>query len=95
MAKVIIFDLGGTYFTHGTAITIERCAPLVSSKAKLADVLEHKEGYAYRVGKLSKREFWAKAKQKLKIDPRTAALWVRNDELECHVNTLLLTDQAN
>jgi len=71
--KFIICDLGGVYFVDGTSIALEKIKKLVKADEKLVDELFRespgKEGYLFRIGKLSSGEFWRIVSEKLKIGP--------------------------
>ena len=57
-------DLGGVYFTSGTASLINEVAQIVSApKARIREIFsasggQAKEGLAYRQGKYTRDEFW-------------------------------------
>lgn len=69
--KFIILDLGGVYFTDGTAIALKKIKKLVKADEIVVDELFKeslgKEGYLFRIGKLSSEEFWKIVSEKLSI----------------------------
>lgn len=76
MIKAIVFDLGGVYFTDGTTIARQKIYKMVGVPKSTVDEVfrgrKGKEGQLYRKGKLTKAEFWRRARRKLKIDSATA-----------------------
>lgn len=75
MIKAIVLDLGGVYFTDGTIIALKKIYKLVDAPKKSVDEVfkasPHKEGFLYRTGKLTGKEFWELASKKLNLDRRT------------------------
>ena len=69
--KFIICDLGGVYFTDGTTIGLQKIKQIVKGKDNIIDELFRespgKEGYLFRIGKLSSEEFWKIVSEKLDI----------------------------
>ena len=72
--KVIVFDLGGVYFTDGTSIAVKKIRKLVNVSPEKVDETfrdsPNKEGSQYRLGNLTKEKFWKIAKEKLNLNPR-------------------------
>jgi len=71
MIKEIIFDLGGVYFESRTKESKNEFFHQFSvSQLIIDEIFENyplKEGYKYRIGKISKENFWRAAKRKLQI----------------------------
>ena len=69
--KFIVLDLGGVYFTDGTTIGLRKIKQIVNGKDKIIDELfresPEKEGYLFRIGRLSSEEFWKIVSEKLGI----------------------------
>ena len=64
MIKTVICDLGGVYFTDGSAEAIERISAIHHiSIGKVRDVLMGGLGSRYRLGEVSAAEFWDGAMQ--------------------------------
>ncbi len=64
MIKTVICDLGGVYFTDGSARAIERISAAYDIAAdRVSDVLMGDLGSRYRFGEISVAEFWDGAKQ--------------------------------
>ena len=76
MIKTIVFDLGGVYFTLGTRIALpELYKRIEAPQEKIREVFtghNKKEGWLFRKGKITKEEFWERAKRKLNIDGEKA-----------------------
>ncbi|MFH1582684.1 MAG: HAD-IA family hydrolase [bacterium] len=72
--KVIILDFGGTFFTAGTGIAIDKAAnKLGLPKSKIELILRDKgDGALYRLGKIDAKTFWDRAKKKFDINSRQA-----------------------
>jgi HAD superfamily hydrolase (TIGR01509 family) len=75
MAKTIIFDLGGVYFSDGTKNAIK----IISEKYNISlkdvqNALKGDSGTKYRTGHITANEFWNEAKKLWNID-------VPNEEL--------------
>lgn len=74
--KAIIFDLGGVYFTDGS----ENFANYVhkkygNSKSKVLNAIRSSEPATnYRIGKISKEEYWKKVLEILKINENPKVL---------------------
>lgn len=71
MAKVVIFDLGGVYFTDGREIASKKIAKKFNLNPKLvADVMAVSSdfGKQYRRGDITYEEFWEAVKKILYID---------------------------
>jgi HAD superfamily hydrolase (TIGR01509 family) len=71
-------DLGGVYFTDGTKIALEKMRKIVKASDRdfysIFKSLEYKEeGWLYRKGMMTREEFWARAKKKLKINDQQAS----------------------
>jgi putative hydrolase of the HAD superfamily len=81
--KAIICDWGGVFLKAGTGIALKRIYKIVNSpKRKVNEIFAghfKKEGWLYRRGKLTKREFWKAAIKKLninkKIIPKLQKTW--------------------
>jgi HAD superfamily hydrolase (TIGR01509 family) len=75
----VIFDLGGVYFTDGTAAFIEKMERLYGvPKARVKEIVSGDLGTKYRTGTLTPAEFWRKAKAHWQCDietPVLAKLW--------------------
>ncbi len=80
MIKTVIFDLGGVYFTDGTAEAIEKIGAAYRLPGeKVAEVLKGELGTQYRVGSLTAEEFWERAKERwgLQVPPgELSAIWL-------------------
>jgi len=74
--KYILIDFGGTFFTHGTPIAMNKFADILGiSERKAGSVLRGSPGnlaLAYRLGKVNAKTFWDGAKKELGIDSRMA-----------------------
>lgn len=72
MTKIIVVDLGGVYFDDGTSIAIEKVHRLLGvPKEKVEEVLKSspkKEGWLYRLGKITLDEFTEAGAKKLGVD---------------------------
>lgn len=65
MIKAIVFDLGGVFFSINYQSEYKRLIkefPNISPK-KISSIISGKLGNQYRLGKITKREFWKKAKK--------------------------------
>ncbi len=76
MIKVIVFDLGGVYFSDGTKIALEKISSLLNvSKERLEQLFHGKEGFLgglfYR-GKIEAGDFWKKVSEELGISSSEA-----------------------
>ena len=84
MIKTVIFDLGGVYFTDGSARAIEQISATHGlSEESVRDVLMGDLGTRYRTGEIAAGEFWdgALGAWKLKVPAdRLAALWLQTYE---------------
>ncbi len=68
MIKAIIFDLGGVLFTNGTKRFIEIIAKEHNlDKERTKNVMEGEIGSLYRVGKITRDEFWQRLLKELEI----------------------------
>ena len=80
MIKTVICDLGGVYFTDGSARAIERISAAYDIAAdRVSDVLMGDLGSRYRFGEISVAEFWDGAKQDWNLQVPTdqiANLWL-------------------
>ncbi len=80
MIKTVICDLGGVYFTDGSARAIERISAAYDIAAdKVRDVLMGDLGSRYRFGEISVAEFWDGAKQSWNLQVPTneiANVWL-------------------
>lgn len=64
MIKIIIVDLGGVYFKHGTRLFLIKIRKLIDAPyKKISEIFESSngDGLQYRRGKLTKEEFWKRA----------------------------------
>ena len=81
MIKTVICDLGGVYFTDGSARAIERISAAYDIAAdRVSDVLMGYLGSRYRFGEISVAEFWDGAKLDWNLQVPTdqiANLWLR------------------
>jgi len=72
MIKTILIDLGGVYFEEGTGKATKEIYKLIHKPNQVIDEVfksePRKEGFLYRKGKMTKQEFWNKAKEKLGVD---------------------------
>lgn len=72
MIKTIVFDLGGVYFKQGTRIALPKIYKFANvPKEKVDEFFKSypkKEGWMYRRGKITKKEFWKAAVKKLEIN---------------------------
>ena len=72
MIKVIIFDLGGVYFTDGTSVALKKIKKILKADEKRIDEIFRespgKEGMDYRLGKLKQNEFWKIAEKDLNLN---------------------------
>jgi glucose-1-phosphatase len=66
--RTAIFDLGGVYFTDGTAQFIDRVSCKFGiPKQPIAAIAEGSLGTEYRIGAISKEQFWAALQEALNI----------------------------
>ena len=77
MIKVIVIDMGGVCFELGTDRAVEKMYCLIDApKEKIDEIFKgghhRQEGYLYRRGKITHREFWDAAIRKLGIRPELA-----------------------
>ena len=81
MIKTVISDLGGVYFTDGSARAIERIGATHDIHAdKVREVLMGDLGSRYRIGEISAAEFWDRAKESWDLQISTdeiASVWLR------------------
>ncbi len=81
MIKTVICDLGGVYFTDGSARAIERISAAYDIEVdRVSDVLMGELGSRYRFGEVTVAEFWAGAIQSwgLKISTaEIAPIWLQ------------------
>lgn len=72
--KAIIIDFGGTFFTAGTEIAIDRVAKkLRLPRRNIELILRGKRfGALYKLGKIDAKTFWDRAKKTLNIDSEKA-----------------------
>ena len=64
MIKTVICDLGGVYFTDGSARAIERISATYEiATDQVSDVLMGELGSRYRCGEIKAAQFWDRAKQ--------------------------------
>ena len=64
MIKTLICDLGGVYFTDGSARAIERISATYEvATDQVSDVLMGELGSRYRCGEIKAAQFWDRAKQ--------------------------------
>lgn len=75
--KFVILDLGGVYFTDGTSLALERIEGISHYDKRTVDELfkeaPGKEGYLFRIGKLSSGEFWDAVSERLGISKGDAS----------------------
>lgn len=73
MIKVILFDLGGVLFTHGTTMLSEYIAKKHGKNPKdVYQLLNYSDiGNDYREGKITRDEFWNSFKHDLDIEDDT------------------------
>lgn len=86
MIKVILFDLGGVLFTNGTKAFVEYTSKKYKiDKEKIKNIVDKGEiPDAYREGRISRDEFWAKVKQELNLPEDIETLereWINRYEL--------------
>lgn len=85
MVKVIIFDLGGVLFTDGTTVFVKKIMLRYGvDEATVRDVLDGELGSSYREGKISREEFWRRAKETLGLREdmeRLETEWIESYEL--------------
>lgn len=75
MIKTIIFDLGGVYFSDGTAEAIQEIAYLYNIDTEaVKSVLKGELGTQYRVGAITAKQFWDGAKSMWNIETENAEL---------------------
>ena len=81
MIKTVICDLGGVYFTDGSAQAIQRISAAYDLPAdRVRDVLMGDPGSRYRRGRISAAEFWDGAKESWDLRVSTneiASVWLR------------------
>jgi FMN phosphatase YigB (HAD superfamily) len=70
MINVIIFDLGGVYFTDGTSIAIEKASKLLTRK-KATYIFKGRDALLYRRGTINRKEFWKRIGKYLNTDEKT------------------------
>ena len=74
MIKAVIFDLGGVYFTNGTVIAVNTLENMLDVPKRIIFRFfaseQGKEGYLYRLGKISEMEFWSRAAKDMNISPK-------------------------
>ena len=83
MVKTILIDLGGVYFEDGTEKATKKMYKYIDKPKEVIDRIFKskplKEGFLYRKGKLTEKEFWKKAIEKLGIKkdmiPELKELW--------------------
>ena len=64
MIKTVIFDLGGVYFTDGSARAIERISAKYNiAAARVHEILMGELGSRYRFGTITAAQFWTAAKK--------------------------------
>ena len=75
----VILDLGGVYFSDGTARAINIISDKYSlDRQNVADIFRKEVGKMYRENKLTMEEFWREAKKKWHIEESTdklAQIW--------------------
>ena len=80
MIKTLICDLGGVYFTDGSARAIERISAIYHiAEARVRDVLMGPLGSSYRYGQIGAAQFWEGAKQSWDLQVPTdeiANIWL-------------------
>ncbi|MGC9599447.1 MAG: HAD family phosphatase [Minisyncoccia bacterium] len=71
MIKVILVDLGGVYFTKGTSIGMQKICELTNRPKDIINEIfnssPRKEGFWYRKGQLTEKEFWRTAVRRLGV----------------------------
>ena len=68
MITTFLFDLGGVLFTNGTNKFIKELSILHKiQEEQLKDVIDGEIGSLYRESKISRNEFWKRAKEKLHL----------------------------
>ena len=81
MIKTVICDLGGVYFTDGSALAIERISAAYGIPPdRVGDVLMGDLGSSYRLGEITATEFWDRAKESWDLRVSTdeiASIWLR------------------
>ena len=81
MIKTVISDLGGVYFTDGSARAIERIGAAYDIPVdRVRDVLMGDLGNRYRIGEISAAQFWDRAKESWDLQLSTdeiASVWLR------------------
>lgn len=72
--KVIIIDFGGTFFTAGTEIAIDRVAKKLRLPRRNIELIFRGKGFGalYKLGKIDAKTFWDRAKKNLNIDSEKA-----------------------
>jgi epoxide hydrolase-like predicted phosphatase len=85
MIKAIIFDLGGVLFTDGTKKFIDEIGAQYNlDKEKVKEVMDGEIGSFYRVGKISRDQFWKEFLTKLHLEADIDELenkWIGGYEL--------------
>ena len=81
MIKTVICDLGGVYFTDGSALAIERISAAYGIPPdRVGDVLMGDLGSSYRLGEITATDFWDRAKESWDLQVSTdeiASIWLR------------------
>ncbi len=81
MIKTIIFDLGGVYFTDGTAEAIREIAHRYHiDVGAVKSVLKGELGTQYRVGAITAKQFWDGAKSIWNVEAENldlAQIWLK------------------
>jgi len=94
MIKTIIFDLGGVYFTKGTDIAYKKLIkafPDISPK-KISGIIHGGIGEKYRLGKITKKDFWSQAKKNVGFNfdvKRFAEIWHSSYKLNKDVEMIV------
>lgn len=72
--KVIIIDFGGTFFTTGTGIAIDKVAKKLQLPRRNIELILRDKGFGalYRLGKIDAKTFWDRAKKNLNINSERA-----------------------
>lgn len=68
--KVIILDFGGTFFTAGTGVAINKVANKLGLPKREVELILRDKGIGalYRLGKINAKTFWDKVKKDLNIN---------------------------
>lgn len=92
--KAVIFDLGGVLFSDGTRQFVEYLHDNYGvERSDANEVLAGDFGSAYRVGRMSRDEFWDRAIKFWEIDADTDTLeqqWISGYHLDEQVKELIL-----